>query len=416
MIPDPASRQLKRAQAEFDTLLGKFNEVRKTALVRAAPPEEIDEPGAPGVRPEVEAPFDQAAEDKRAKALAGLKESIAAMRAEAVALKISEDARDAHILKLDIQNRLLDANIEKTSEVGKAYLKEAEEARAAIEAAEKRNEQLDHLRETIERAKTEQQLFNETIAEWTALAAEGTIGTEELAAATAQLKVELDGAKTKTNEVKTATQEAALTAEDLGNKLLSAFEGAIQSGGDFKSILKGLIQDLSRMGLEMFKLSFKDGGLTGGGGGGGFGGIIKQLGGFISGFGGGGGGGGGIASITPFASAPGAGTPFKRGGRVGVRPGSGRVSPVFAGASRFAGGGIIGSLTPKLQRDEVPIIAHVGERVLTQAQSRAMEKSTARPISVVMQISTPDADSFRENQDQIVGRLSNALRHAERNA
>ena len=41
--------------------------------------------------------------------------------------------------------------------------------------------------------------------------------------------------------------------------------------------------------------------------------------------------------------------------------------------------------------------------------------SGERPISIVMQITTESADSFRENEDQIIGRLSNSLRHAERN-
>ena len=82
------------------------------------------------------------------------------------------------------------------------------------------------------------------------------------------------------------------------------------------------------------------------------------------------------------------------------------VSPLaFLGAPRFAAGGMVG-----LGADEVPIIAHRGEQVVpvNQVGRNGSGGGQGRPIVVNMTVVTPDADSFRQSQGQL---LADAHRH-----
>jgi hypothetical protein len=88
---------------------------------------------------------------------------------------------------------------------------------------------------------------------------------------------------------------------------------------------------------------------------------------------------------------------------------------VFLGAPRYHSGGLVGM--PRLQPDEVPIIARRGEEVLTRddPRHRANDHRGGRTIQVSMTVVTRDADSFRASQGQITAELALALRRAERN-
>ncbi|MDD3183406.1 MAG: phage tail tape measure C-terminal domain-containing protein [Alphaproteobacteria bacterium] len=96
---------------------------------------------------------------------------------------------------------------------------------------------------------------------------------------------------------------------------------------------------------------------------------------------------------------------FHEGGVAGETSPSRQIPAfVFAGAPRYHGGGIAG-----LRPDEVPAILQKGERVIPK-NARA-----ASPISVVMQISTPDANSFRASQSQISAEAARGISRAKRN-
>lgn len=114
------------------------------------------------------------------------------------------------------------------------------------------------------------------------------------------------------------------------------------------------------------------------------------------------GGGGGILSGT-----------FHAGGIVGA-PVPQRLVPAFAfvGAPRLHGGGMAG-----LRPDEVPAILQRGEMVLSRSQLAAMgsARETRPPVNVVMNISTPDANSFRYAQGQIAADAARAMERARRN-
>jgi hypothetical protein len=100
-------------------------------------------------------------------------------------------------------------------------------------------------------------------------------------------------------------------------------------------------------------------------------------------------------------------------GDSGVR--SRMVDPaIFFTATRYHSGGIAG-----LQPDEIPAILKRGEAVLTEKQVAAMgdqrQGDGGRPVTVVMNITTPDAGGFRRSQGQIAAEAARAMDRARRN-
>jgi len=97
---------------------------------------------------------------------------------------------------------------------------------------------------------------------------------------------------------------------------------------------------------------------------------------------------------------------FHEGGIVG-QPAPSRSVPahVFAGAPRYHNGGIAG-----LRPNEVPAILKKGEEVIPQGKRRR-----SSPMTVVMNIQTPDANSFRASQGQITVEAAKGIQRARRN-
>ncbi len=196
-------------------------------------------------------------------------------------------------------------------------------------------------------------------------------------------------------ELSRYASEAMDWGKGLGSALTSAFrsaEDAIASfvtGGkiDFKALADSILADITRIAVRSAILGPLANALGGGGGG--------LLGGLF------GGGGGLFAGI------------FHQGGVAGG-PAQQRLVPAlaFAGAPRFHDGGLAG-----LRADEVPAILQRGEMVLSRAQLAAIgaARETRPPVNVVMNISTPDANSFRYAQGQIAADAARAMERARRN-
>ncbi|MFN3752375.1 MAG: phage tail tape measure C-terminal domain-containing protein [Thiobacillus sp.] len=215
------------------------------------------------------------------------------------------------------------------------------------------------------------------------------------AAATAATQASTGWAAVR-EELSRYASEAMDWGKGLGSALTSAFrsaEDAIVSfvtGGkiDFKALADSILADITRIALRSAILGPLANAL---GGMGGSGGIFGNL------F-----GGGGILSGI-----------FHAGGIVGA-PGPQRLVPAlaFAGAPRLHAGGMAG-----LRPDEVPAILQRGEMVLSRAQLAAMgsARESRPPVNVVMNISTPDAGSFRYAQGQIAADAARAMERARRN-
>jgi hypothetical protein len=107
---------------------------------------------------------------------------------------------------------------------------------------------------------------------------------------------------------------------------------------------------------------------------------------------------------------------FHEGGVAGERPPAVRYAGagVFEHAQRYHGGGLAGS---GLLPDEVPIIARRGELVVPPERVVREEKSgrEQRPITVVVNVTAADANSFRASQGQIAADMARAIDRAGRN-
>ena len=107
---------------------------------------------------------------------------------------------------------------------------------------------------------------------------------------------------------------------------------------------------------------------------------------------------------------------FHEGGVVGERPSGLRYADaaVFEHAPRYHGGGFAGS---GLLPDEVPIIARRGELVVPHERVSRNEKTQReqRRITVMINVTAADANSFRASQRQIAADMARAIDRASRN-
>jgi hypothetical protein len=123
-----------------------------------------------------------------------------------------------------------------------------------------------------------------------------------------------------------------------------------------------------------------------------------------------------IAGLLQGAFAGGEFGVFHEGGVVGGMPSMTRFADpsVFDQAPRYHTGGFAGgSLLP----DEVPIIARRGELVVPP--ERIVRESRVpgdqRPITVMINVTAADANSFRASQAQIAAEAARAIERAWRN-
>ena len=320
----------------------------------------------------------QAAEQQRAEV--ALLDQSAAARASAVALIEAEArARDDAAKGLRASAQHTDAERQAVENAAGARETAAEVERSATRMRE------DAIRVT-EQARTEEEKFADSVQRLTAMLERGLITQETFNRSVANLKAPAEA----------SGHEMARFGDIAG----SAFEDAFINGERFADVLKGLEKDLLRLGTRILVTQplgdWYSGQLkgAGGGGGGGFASLFSGAGSWIGSLFGGG-GGAGIEAATASAG----GFLFHSGGLVGTG-GPMREVPVsaFAGAPRYHSGGIAG-----MRPDEVPAILQRGERVLSRDEVRR-----GSGTSVVMNISTPDANSFRASMGQITADASRA--------
>jgi lambda family phage tail tape measure protein len=106
---------------------------------------------------------------------------------------------------------------------------------------------------------------------------------------------------------------------------------------------------------------------------------------------------------------------FHDGGIVGAAPSATRYADaaVFDQAPRYHSGGIAGG---GLLPDEVPIIARRGELVVPPERIvREDGRRDQRPVTVMINVTAADANSFRASQAQIAAEAARAIERAERN-
>jgi hypothetical protein len=187
---------------------------------------------------------------------------------------------------------------------------------------------------------------------------------------------ELDRAERQTNQVDDVARQLGLTFE-------SAFENAITRGQDFSSVLRGIEQDLLRLGTRKLVteplLAFFNSALKGVFGEGGVSGLFSGLGSFFAGL-------------------------FHEGGIVGEAMVPHRRVPAlaFAGAPRLHNGW--------LRPDEYPAILQRGEMVVPKREAGR----NFGAVTVTINVNTPDVEGFRASQGQIAASMARSLQRAQR--
>ncbi|MFZ3582165.1 phage tail tape measure C-terminal domain-containing protein [Loktanella sp. DJP18] len=215
----------------------------------------------------------------------------------------------------------------------------------------------------------------------------GAAAREAGAAAKAAAEEAATGWRAVTEALASYARDAMEQGKQIGSALVNAFKAAedafvafVTTGKlDFKSLANSILADVTRIAIRQA--------------------ILGPLANAMSGVFGG--GTGVLAGV------------FHQGGIVG-QPSPMRAVPAlaFAGAPRMHTGGWAG-----LRPDEVPAILQRGERVLSRREVAAgAGAGQGRGVQVVMNITTPDANSFRLSQGQIMADARRALGRASRNS
>lgn len=175
-----------------------------------------------------------------------------------------------------------------------------------------------------------------------------------------------------------AGRDAAGLSSAVGRGLRGAFDGLVFDGMKLSDAMKGLARSISDAAYAAAIKPVQDhfGGLIAGG--------IENL----------------VSGLIPFARggafAQGRVMPFARGGVV-----TGPVSFPMRG-----GTGLMGEAGPEAI---MPLSRSADGRLGVRMEGGG------RPVNVVMNISTPDAEGFRRSQSQIAAQVSRALGRGQRN-
>ena len=249
----------------------------------------------------------------------------------------------------------------------KAWGKKVAETTKAVKALNKQQEEAQRI---FEATRTPLERYNKEMAQLNALLEKGYINQDTFGRAVEQANEKLGKATKQTGEtIEGEFSRIGETMEGTIDDSLDASGGRFDGFGDF---FKGFLSDLNR---TLLQYALKDLGVTGKGG------ILDGLFGSIGGlFGGGGsGGGGGFGDFFGGFFADG-----------------GRLSP-----GKF---GIVGERGPEL--------AYAGNAPMHIMPDMGM---SAAPITINMNVQTPDVRSFKQSQSQIAADMARSIERARRN-
>ena len=245
---------------------------------------------------------------------------------------------------------------EKTNKATQKFNKLQREAQRIIDAT----------RTPLERYNKEMELLNKLLKE-------GHINQETFGRAMEQAQEKLKKASEKTKDtIGDEFDDLGKTMEGTVADALDGISGRFDSFGDFA---KGFLSDLNR---QLLQFALKDLGITGEGG------IIGQIFNGIGGlFGGSGGGGGGFGNLLS------------------------SVGSFFGGF--FADGGTLKAGKFGVVGENGPELAFAG------SQPMQIMPNAGAPVTVNMNIQTPDVQSFRKSQGQIAADMARSVERARRN-
>jgi lambda family phage tail tape measure protein len=288
-------------------------------------------------------------------------------------------------------------------------LHDEKEAHEALALALREEERLREAgRQLAEQLRTPTEAYAASLERLNALLAAGAIEQEAFNRAMAQADTDLaaaedrllrqsrewqDGVTRALGDYVDAATDAARAAEQVTTLAFKTMEdalvGFVTTGRfEFAAFADSIMADITRIAVRQAILGPIAGWMAGGGGetGGGIGMMLAGL--------------------------------FHQGGVVGRDAAPSRTvdASLFLTAPRYHTGGMAG-----LAPDELPAILRRGEAVLTPQQMAAlgsgMREREARqpPVTVVMNITTPDTTGFRQSQGQIAADAARAIERARRN-
>ena len=218
------------------------------------------------------------------------------------------------------------------------------------------------------------------------------------------------------------TKRMAQLTNDLSSIMQDTWQSAVREGESFGEVLRGLEQQLLRLGdryllqplldqlaqMAMYQMGF------GGGGAGGFAGIFGSILGTgatmeVAGQ-------GAAKGIEALANVAMSAAVAHTGGVIGETALPTRPVPaaVFLDAPRYHSGGFAGRMP--FASDEVPAVLRRGEMVLTERQQKAVASSGGRPIVVNQTVKTEDPGAFNRTRGQMAVALRRDLWRAARSA
>ena len=272
-------------------------------------------------------------------------------------------------------------------------------AQAMLTPSEAYAQAIARLAELLDRGAISQETFNRAMAE----------ADKDFAAAKDRLLHDSrewqDGMQRALGDYLDEATNAAKGAEAITVMAFQSMEDALTSMVvkgklDFRSLADSIVADITRIAVKQAILAPLAGWMAGNIGGGtaaaagsaaASGGTQAAAGGFLSKI---------LASIFHEGGIAGEGAPPVR-----------RVdAAVFLDAPRYHIGGVAG-----LKPNEVPAILQRGEVVLSRDQvARRMDEGARPPVNVIMNITTPDTNGFRQSQGQIAADAARTIARAQR--
>lgn len=321
---------------------------------------------------------------------------VAGLQAEIVALGQSERQRFIDQALRRLSAEATDEQRREVVALANALYDEREAQEAVRLAEDERQRLMDRGRSLTESLRTATEVYAAEVADLNGLLAAGAIDQETWIRAMEGAEDRLlrssktwtDGARRFLRDYRADAEDAASAAEQAFARAFGGMEDAlvtlVTTGKmEFSSLVDSIMADVTRMAVRQA--------------------ITGPLAGMLDGM------LGGDAGAGLFGL-------FHTGGVVGATRAPLRLADpaVFDNAPRFHSGGIAGmGLLP----DEVPIIARRGEIVVPPERVRREpeRRGDGGGVTVVMNISTPDAGSFRQSQGQMAAEMARAIERARRN-
>jgi phage-related minor tail protein len=177
----------------------------------------------------------------------------------------------------------------------------------------------------------------------------------------AQVNEDISALSQRVGDLRAEMQDLSRLADSFGGKLVTAFAGAVIHGRKLSDVMKGLALSMSNQALSM---------------------ALKPLGNLVGGL---------FANLLPQSQI----TPFAQGGIVN--------SPVL-----FPMGGKAGLAGEAGPEAIMPLVRGRDGKLGLRTQG-------GNAVNITVNISTPDAASFRQSQSQVTAMIARAVARGQRN-